>query len=109
MRTEEPMDTTQHAQEPPDARQGLARALAETHLECMSAEHDLGRMLNEGADFTRSRYGAHRLEGQPEHLDAWAWHQQAWADEQEKGGLTETPALPFTPAPPVSSGQPARA
>jgi len=110
MRAEEPMDTTQSRPEPPDPRQGLARALAETHLECQSAEHDLGRVLNQGADFCRSRYGAHRLEAQPEHLDSWVWHQQAMADAQEKGGLMETPALPYQPAlpAPATDGSPGR-
>lgn len=84
-------------QDPEDTRKGLARALAETHLECLSAEHDLGRLLSEGRDFMHSRYGAHRLEDQPEHLDHWAWHHAAMADAVEQGGIGEVPALPYTP------------
>lgn len=80
-----------------DPKAGLVRALAETHLECLGAEHDYRRLLSEGADHMTSRYPIDTLDQQPEQLDHWAWHQQAMADAIEKGGLGEVPSLPYEP------------
>jgi len=89
-----------------DPRHNLARALAETDLECQSAEHDYRKLLQDGAHHMQSRYGAQHLEAHPEALDHWSWHMEAMAQAQEKGGIGEIPALPFTPAlPPGPAGQ----
>jgi hypothetical protein len=90
----------------PDPRRGLARALAETDLECQSAEHDYRKLLQDGAQHMQSRYGAQHLEAHPEDLDHWSWHMEAMAQAREDGGIGEIPDLPFTPSlPPGPVGQ----
>jgi len=82
---------------PEDTRAGLARALAETDLECQSAEHDLRRLLNEGADHMNSRYPTDTLGQRPGDLDHWAFHKQSQAQTQEEHGIGAIPDLPFHP------------
>ena len=84
--------------EKPDVRAGLARALAETHLELQGAEHDYRRMLNEGSDHMASRFPASALKDNPGALDHFSWHTQAMRSAQEAGGLEPTPELPYHPA-----------
>lgn len=88
-----------------DPRAGLIRALAETHLDCLGAEHDYRRILQDGHDHMQSRYPARDIEGHAEDLDHWTWHQEAMAGAMERGGLGEVPALPYVPAPPQPSSE----
>lgn len=82
-----------------DPKAGLVRALAETHLECLSAEHDYRRLINEGADHMSSRYPVTKLQEQPDQLDHFAWHMEAMSGARETGGIGEVPSLPFAPVP----------
>ena len=81
-----------------DPKEGIARALAETHLEVQAAEHDYRKHLQDGAHHMESRYPAAKLEQRPEDLDHWTWHREAMAEAQERGGIAPVPDLPFTPA-----------
>ena len=83
--------------DPEKGRKALARALAETHLECLSAEHDLAKHMHEGTDFLQSRYGAEKLAEHPERLDLWSWQWDAMRNAQERGGFGEIPELPYVP------------
>lgn len=84
--------------ETPDIRGGLARALAETHLELQGAEHDYRRLLNEGGDHMASRYPASALSKDPGALDHFSWHMESMRTAQETGGTEPTPELPYHPA-----------
>lgn len=81
-----------------DPKEGLARALAETHLEVLAAQHDYRALLQDGSQHMESRYPAEKLEQRPEDLDHWSWHREAMAQAQERGGIAPVPDLPFTPA-----------
>ena len=83
-----------------DPKAGLVRALAETHLECLGAEHDYRRLLSEGADHMHERYPTETLEAQPDQLDHFSWHMESMADAIEKGGIGDVPSLPYHPAQP---------
>lgn len=82
-----------------EAKENLVRALAETHLECISAEHDYGRLLHDGCGFANSKYGPQHLEQNPEDLDNWSFQTAAMREAQERGGLGEIPSLPYHPVP----------
>jgi hypothetical protein len=84
----------------PDPREGLARALANVHLDCMSAEHDEARLLSEGGDHMRQRFPSSMLNERPGDLDHWSWHMNAMQEASERGGIGEVPGLPFHPAGP---------
>jgi hypothetical protein len=75
----------------------LTRTLAEVDLEAKTAEHDYRRTLQDGADHMASRYPASTLQGRPQDLEHWSWHQESMQAAIEKGGLGEVPALPFQP------------
>jgi hypothetical protein len=85
------------APESQEIRKALARTLAETHLECLSAEHDYHKTLHEGTDFLNSRYGADKLADHPERLDLWSWQWDAMRRAQEEGGFGEIPEIPYSP------------
>jgi hypothetical protein len=82
---------------PADPRNALARALAETHLECLSAEHDYQKTLNDGHDFLQSRSPFSKLKEHPEQLDLVSWHYDALREATERGGIGEVPELPYIP------------
>jgi hypothetical protein len=80
-----------------DAHNALARALAETHLEYLSAEHDYQKTLNDGHDFLTSRSPFQMVKDHPERLDLVSWHYDALREATERGGIGEVPELPYTP------------
>ena len=82
----------------PDPIANLTRTLAEVNLEAETAAHDYRRTLEEGSDFMASRYPASMLNDRPQDLDHYAFHMEALHAAKEKGGIGDTPSLPFQPA-----------